>query len=211
MKEIRYTLLAEGSSDKALLPILTWLLHQRCSEHAIQSQWADLGRLPRPPKELSERIRASVKHYGCDLLFVHRDADRDSRRKRAGEIRQALSDTTHPPAVCVVPVRMTEAWLLSDEMAIRKAAGNPRGRQPLQLPSMKNIEKLPNPKSDLYDLLRSASGITNRRALKKLRVNSLVFRVPRFTPSFERLRDLSAFKEFEKELMAIILEQKWNS
>ena len=56
MKEIRYTLLSDGSSDKALLPILSWLLYQHCPEYAIQSQWADLGRLPKPPKQLPEKI-----------------------------------------------------------------------------------------------------------------------------------------------------------
>ena len=30
MQELRYTLLADGSSDRALLPILTWLLRQYC-------------------------------------------------------------------------------------------------------------------------------------------------------------------------------------
>ncbi len=210
MKEIRFTLLAEGSSDKALLPILTWLLYQHCREYAVQSQWADLRRLPRPPKDLTKKIKTSVEYYRCDLLFVHRDADKDSRKKRADEIRQALADTIHPPAVCVVPVRMTEAWLLSDEIAIRKAARNPNGQQPLQLPNIDNLEKLPDPKLILYDLLRFASGITNRRRLRRLAVNTLALRVPDFTKSFERLRELSAFKDFESELLEIVMEQGWN-
>lgn len=35
MNEIRYTLLSDGSSDKALLPILTWLLRLHGVECAI--------------------------------------------------------------------------------------------------------------------------------------------------------------------------------
>ena len=211
MKEIRYTLLSDGSSDKALLPILSWLLYQHCSEYAIQSQWADLGRLPKPPKKLPGKIRRCVELYSCNLLFVHRDSEGISGKKRAAEIRQALADTTHPPAVCVVPVRMTEAWLLSDEMAIRKAASNPHGKQLLQLPGMKDIEKLPNPKQVLYDLLRMASGTTSKRRLKRLAVNSLAFRVSEFTSSFTLLRELNAFEDFEKEFLTIISEQNWSS
>ncbi len=184
MKEIRYTLLADGSSDKALLPILSWLLYQHCSEYAIQSQWADLGRLPNPPKRLPEKIKTSVELYRCDLLFVHRDAEGIPRETRVAEIKRALGDIAQPPVVCVVPVRMTEAWLLSDEMAIRKAAGNPHGREPLQLPNINNIEKLPNPKLILYDLLCQASGATSKRRLKKLAVNRLTFRVPRIHIKF---------------------------
>ncbi|MEH2437636.1 MAG: hypothetical protein V7K25_25980 [Nostoc sp.] len=42
MKELCYTLLSDGSSDKALMPILTWLLREHQVECAIQSNWADL-------------------------------------------------------------------------------------------------------------------------------------------------------------------------
>jgi len=209
VKEIRYTLLTDGSSDKALLPILSWLLYQHCPEYAIQRQWADLGRLPRPPKKLSEKIKISVELYRCDLLFVHRDAEGISRNKRAGEIRQALADTPHPPAVCVVPVRMTEVWLLFDEIAIRKAAGNPHGRHPLQLPDMSNLENLPNPKQILHDLLRLASGTTNKRRLERLSVSRLAFRVTESISSFALLRELAAFRYLEEELSEIIADQNW--
>jgi hypothetical protein len=37
----------------------------------------------------------------------------------------------------VVPVRMTEAWLLADEFAIRSAPGNPNGTQSLDLPDLR--------------------------------------------------------------------------
>jgi hypothetical protein len=47
MREISYTLLCDGSSDKALLPILTWLLRTHQVKCAIQANWADLRRLPR--------------------------------------------------------------------------------------------------------------------------------------------------------------------
>jgi len=46
MSSIRYTLLTDGSSDRALIPILNWLLRQHLLNHEIQSEWADLSRLP---------------------------------------------------------------------------------------------------------------------------------------------------------------------
>ncbi|TFG36541.1 MAG: hypothetical protein E4H46_03330 [Desulfobacterales bacterium] len=211
MKEIRYTLLTDGVSDKVLITILSWLLHEHCPGYAVQSAWADLGRLPRPPKKLPERIRTSVELYPCDLLFVHRDAEKISREARANEIRQALSETEHPPAVCVVPVRMTEAWLLFDEMSIRKAAGNPNGNQPLELPIMNDIESLPDPKQNLYNLLCLAKGHINKRRLKSLSPNRLAFRVTESTRSFAPLRELAAFRNLEKELLVIISALNWNA
>lgn len=38
MQELRYTLLADGSSDRALLPILTWLLRQSCGAIPIEAE-----------------------------------------------------------------------------------------------------------------------------------------------------------------------------
>jgi hypothetical protein len=62
---------------------------------------------------LSGRLRAAAESYPCDIPFAHRDAEGEARDKRAAEIRTALGDLTTPPAVCAVPVRMQEAWLLS--------------------------------------------------------------------------------------------------
>ncbi len=113
MKELRYTLLSDGSSDKALLPMLIWLLREHHVDCAIQSNWADLRRLPKPPKTLSARIISSLDLYPCDLLFVHRDAEREPCGFRVAEIREAvekaLKSVPVPPYVCVVPVRMQEA------------------------------------------------------------------------------------------------------
>ena len=54
--------------------------------------------------------------YPCDLLFVHRDAERESIEQREKEIRESLEKSAMertPPVVRVIPVRMQEAWLLA--------------------------------------------------------------------------------------------------
>ena len=209
MTEIRYTLVTDGSSDRALLPILTWLLHEHCPGIAIQKAWADLRRLPAKESDLGRRIQISLELFPCDLLFVHRDAERLTREQRAGEILQALASVPSPPAVCVVPVRMQEAWLLFDEAAIRKAAGNPSGRMPLELPTLNTVESLPDPKSILYDLLRQASGHTGRR-FRRLNIGRCALRVSQFAGTFAPLRVLPAFQALEADLKAIIAEQHWH-
>ena len=78
MSELRYTLLTDGSSDAALLPILTWLLTTNGVAWAIQAEWADLRRVRRSRK-LADRIILSLALYPCDLLFVHRDAEKEPR------------------------------------------------------------------------------------------------------------------------------------
>lgn len=214
MKELRYTLLTEGSSDRALLPLLTWLLREHGVILPIQPEWADLRRLPKPPKELSERIKWSIELYPCDLLFVHRDAETAPLVSRIEEIHKALellADTIHwnrDLTVCVIPIRMQEAWLLLDETAIRAAAGNPNGCQPLELPSVKDLEQLPNPKVILFDLLRQASELHGRR-LRSFRVSERVQRVAEFINDFTPLRTLSAFVALEEEVEQVVRQQGW--
>ena len=196
MKELRYTLLADGSSDRALLPILTWLLRQSCGAIPIQEKFADLRRLLQPPKKLSERIHWSVKLYPCALLFVHRDAERAPIEEREAEIRKALAESSVESSVrvvCVVPVRMQEAWLLIDKAALRKVAGNPNGTQPLAMPDVQRLEQLPDPKQLLQELLRQASGLQGRR-LKRFNRRLSVHRVAEMIGDFGPLYKLAAFQ-----------------
>ena len=210
MKELRFTLVTEGTSDKALIPHLVWLLKQNGLNYSISPVWADLRMLPKRPNGLSEKIEKSLELYPCDLLFVHRDADRDdfaARNARKTEIQQALNKLNPPIAkplsICVIPVRMQEAWLLFDEPAIRRAAGNPNGNQPLNLPKLKTIEHEPDPKNLLYEILRQASGLSGRRRKNFNESHSAVL-VSESIEDFAPLRALSAFKTLEDDIVNTI-------
>ena len=146
---IRTTLLTDGSSDAVLQHHLAWLLEQH-TRHALPPVWADLSRLPHPPHALDERIHMALDLYPCELLFVHRDAERTAHHERVAEIRRALGKVA-ALAVCIVPVHMQEAWLLFDSAAIRRASGNPRGSVTLSLPRLGDLESLSDPKSLLQD------------------------------------------------------------
>ena len=213
MEELRYTLLSDGPSDKALMPILTWLLRQHVPNLPIQPSWSDLRWLRTPPRELHERIRESIKLYPCDLLFVHRDAETTSLVERLSEINQAVSnasvDRQMPAVICVVPIRMTEAWLLFDINAIRQAAGNPNGTVPLNLPTLSEIESIPNPKRVLRDILRTATELSARRR-RRFDTNIAVQRIPECIEDFSSLRSLSAFIALEDELKRTIESQCWD-
>jgi hypothetical protein len=119
------------------------------------------------------------------------------------------TDAIPLPVICVVPVRMMEAWLLFDEGAIREAAGNPRGRELLALPRLREVENLPDPKSTLHQLLREASGLRERRR-RLLRVHSAVHRIADITANFTPLRELPAFRNLELDLRNAIHSNGWN-
>lgn len=211
MQRLRYTLVADGSSDRALLPILTWLLRQSCGAIPIEAEFADLRLLPRPPKELSERINQSVELYPCDLLFVHRDAESAPIEERETEIRKALEESSVEDSVrvvCVVPVRMQEAWLLIDEAALRKAAGNPNGTQPLAMPDVQRLEELADPKQLIRDLLRQASELQGRR-LERFNWRSSAHRVAEMIGDFSPLYGLAAFQWLAAEVKRVATAEEW--
>ena len=209
MRDLRYTLLTDGASDRALLRILTWVLVEHLPDWAIQPEWADLRLLPHPPRDLVGKINAAVAQYPCDLLFVHRDAETVRREQRVKEIQEAKARCANPEllSICVVPVRMTEAWLLFDEQAIRYAAGNPSGTVPLAVPS-DSFESIPDPKAVLHELLLTASELTGRRK-KRFQPEQCVHQVAGRIEDFSPLRRLRAFLAMEHELVSIIREKGW--
>lgn len=213
MKELRYTLITDGSSDEVLIPVLTWLLRENGVTFAIQEQFGDLGEAHLPEKfDLTAKIREGVRLYPCDLLFVHRDAENQTREKRIEEIVEAVERANWgqiTPIICVVPVRMQEAWLLFDEVAIRYAANNSNGRYPLDMPSIRQLENLSDPKNELYERLKKASGL-NQRRLKKFHTSQHARRVSQFIDDFSPLRELSAFAALEEDIQEIIGQQGWN-
>jgi hypothetical protein len=212
MNELQYTFLSDGASDRALMPVLTWLLHQHVPNCAIQSHWPDLRRLPRPPRELHERIRAAVDLSRCDLLFIHRDAKTLSLRDRQTQVDEAVSLARQavrlPPAIAVIPVRMTEAWLLFDVPAIRAAAGNPNGSVDLELPRLADLEDIPDPKGVLRRAILAATEVGAHRR-SRFNASSAIHRIAQYIEDFAPLRVLSAFAALENRIQEAIRKHGW--
>lgn len=194
------------------MPILTWLFQQHLPDVAVQAAMADLGSLPRPPRGLSERITRAVEYFPCDILCIHRDAESEPRQARVDEIRRAMERIDRQPILrpylCVIPVRMHEAWLLFDEKALRRAAGNPHGREKLDLPRGTEAERLADPKAALHHFIEMASGKTPRR-LRGGRVRQYAARVSTLISDFTPLRELSAFQALEEEIQVLLRDGRW--
>lgn len=209
---ITYTLTTEGSSDRVLLRPIEWLLGQH-SIVEFNGQWANPASFASHERDVGTRIAESIKNFPCNLLFVHRDSDATGVALRKSEIRNAVALLgALPPIICVVPSRMTEAWLLVEEAAIRKAASNPRGRVDLHLPDLHAIERIADPKSDLDHALLLASETTGRRRKQfSTALHATKQRVASLIEDLSTLRNLSAFREFEKELIEVLQRAGWGA
>jgi hypothetical protein len=197
------TLLADGVSDRVLQPVLRWLLDTHCPD-ATDLQFAEY--LPGNPKGLAARMATALDQYPCKLLFVHRDAEAIRPEVRQREIDQAWAiQAAGQHLVAIIPVRMTEAWLLLDETAIRSASGNPNGTMPLKLPGAARLESLKDPKELLFEALRTASGRSPGR-LNSFSPEARRHRVAELMVSYEPLRALPSFLRLEAQLQQIFLK-----
>jgi hypothetical protein len=98
---------------------------------------------------------------------------------------------------------MLEAWLLSDQMALRNAAGNPSGTVPLPLPEISRIEYIPDPKEQLFEILRIASDLPPGRR-RRLNVRERIHRVAELVDDFSPLRKIAAFNRLEQDVIALL-------
>ena len=157
---MRFLFVCEGSSDIPLADHIQRLLIE-CDQPDPDGETWHYG------SRVADKIRKGQEAADgrFDLLFVHRDADNAGAEARYREIEAAVRDGARDETswIGIVPVRMTEAWLLLDEAAIRDVVGKPGGRAPLDLPAPSRAERVANPKERLRDALLAASGNRGRR------------------------------------------------
>lgn len=195
------TLVAEGPSDRRLLPILSWVVRENGGGTIAIEHAQFFGN---KPATLSGRIKRAVELFPCDILFVHRDNDNAPDGSRLAEITVGVVDAkVQPPWVPVIPVRAQEAWLLFNEQAIRKAAGYPNGREDLGIPALVRLEEVADPKNLLRSALKTASGLAGRR-LRSFGVDEATHRLADQIEDYSPLRQLEAFRQLETRVRAVI-------
>jgi Domain of unknown function (DUF4276) len=184
--DVNYVLISDGTSDRALIPVIDFTLKTYHADILFKGQRADFSRLLKKPKDLSEKILCAIDLFDSSILFVHRDSENEKPSIRDKEIENAIEAVAkkinEKKFVKVIPVRMTEAWLLINEKAIRKASGNPK-----------------DPKNVLESLIKESSQLSSRR-LKSLNLRMCIQLVSQHIDDFTPLRDLSSYNHFEEQV-----------
>lgn len=168
MTTLRLALLADGAGDRALLPILSWGLRSVVPEvRFFEPEFhVHKGRLESVLDCVSQKL-------GADILFVHRDAERETLEFRRGEIpmRSGL--------VRVVPVRMTEAWLLVDEQGHSQGSWQPERPREAQPPEGLTTRELAQSKGQTQESPARSIGTHVPTQTRTLRAGSRASRAPR--------------------------------
>ncbi len=189
---LRVSLIGDGSSDRCLWPVIVWSVHDRFGAEVEIASAGFVARAGQAPVEILEQV---LHQDDPDLVVFHRDAEGEEPEIRLREI------PSQERVVPVIPVRMTEAWLLFDAAAIARAADNPSFTG-MNLPRLARVESLPDPKEALNALLIEASDLSGNRTRQRFHRDLGMRRawVADYIESFAPLRELSAFRAFETAL-----------
>jgi hypothetical protein len=201
-------LFAEGATDNRFLPVVI----QRSTQKLIATRGRDTTDVLEPLiVSVSTEIRggderildAARQTEGYHALIIHADADHPTRdralteRFQPGLLLVQEEDINHH-LVPLIPIRMTEAWVLADPEALLKVIGTRMTINDLGLPSHPHqIESDPDPKQTLNGVIQRATAQRGRR--RKLEAADIFAPMAR-TISLERLQGVPAYQQFVDDI-----------
>lgn len=188
-RQLTYSVVADGGTDRLLVPIIQWAVHQLDPDvEILEPQF----------RKRSGSISKFLQTYDSEvmLIFLHRDSENQTFHERLQEFESIDASNVVP----VIPVRMSEAWIIFNAEAIAQAAGYPQSL--VSTPKLSEIESISDPKSRLDDLIVQAAGNPTGRTRKRLKQSMGKRRVAvsSYISDFSPLKQLHAFQAFQKSL-----------
>lgn len=171
----------------------------------------------RPKGELdgAERLLAVARQaLGFDCLIVHADADHSSpqtaldQRLAPGQRLIATDAKAQQQVVCLVPVAMTEAWMLADTPSLQEALDTDLlVVRDLGLPRPAEIESTTHPKTDLKTALQCIQeSLPPRRRQSVSELMADLYGQLAEIP-LASLRQLASFRQFETDFHTALVSQ----
>jgi len=151
-------------------------------------------------------INLAKKFSYFHVICVHCDADSPSIENRMQHnIIPTITEINNIDGVlcknlvAVIPVQMTEAWMMADFELLKEKMSTVKSNNELQLPIRTNlIENLANPKESIINALKIAQ-ISQPRRRNKLTISNLYSPISQEL-TIEKLRNLHSFKIFEENV-----------
>jgi hypothetical protein len=150
--------------------------------------------------------------YGA-ILFLHKDADDDREtdgkgpKTRRAQIQKWIDDakasgTALPPCIIVIPVQVTEAWLLVCEQTLRRWGRVPAGKSLPVLP--KDVERQNKAKETLKAILEEIGGKPlgpNAFSREKYRLWEILRQTH---DGFSVLGSVPAFRQLQNDIAQVV-------
>ena len=209
IKQIIIALATEGSSDHRFLPNIIQRTFERV---AFEDQQEIEIFEPICLSQISgENIREKAKKYaiqavekGAMVLCFHADADdKDVFKERINPAFNAIKSDERDLCknlVAIVPIQMTEAWILADKELLKKELCTNKSDSELAID--KEPESFSNPKETIKNAINKAREGMTKRYRNKLKIDDLYSPLAT-TIELSKLESLSSYKKFEEAVRDI--------
>lgn len=156
-------------------------------------------------KQVRRAAQIGCAEFGISLLCVHTDAD-DSTDQTVLQSKfttaQVLMNEVDEQEYCklitpIIPVHMTEAWMLADTDLLKKEIGTTRSANELGL--YRNPESIADPKTVIEEAIRIAYSEQTRRRRNDLTISELYLPMGRKI-SLDMLEHLDSYRLFKSRL-----------
>lgn len=201
---------AEGSTDTRFL---THIIQNVFEEIALECRTdvviEDVVSVNVHKTEFTETmLRASKQAAECGLtvLCVHADADARSIENvmlnkftpLSQELIPLSNDIYCKAIVPIIPIQMTEAWMMADKELLKTKIAA-KGVRDADLGLHRGPESYADPKQIIAEAIRIAQSNRTRRHRNELTINDLYAEMGQ-TISLQRLRELPSFCRFEENV-----------
>ena len=210
-------LYTEGNTDvRFLTNIVQRTFENICSECQRELEVLDVQNIDISKSIFSESvINASRKgnEFGMMILCVHTDADdKTDTNVYQNKINPALNaldecdETICKHIVPIIPVQMTESWMLADKKLLKEVIGTTKSDSDLQ------IHKLPetyaNPKEAIETAIRIASQEQARRRRRDLKIGEL-YQLIGQRLAIEELKKIPSYVKFQNNIREVLRKMKY--
>lgn len=211
MLQLQLAFCAEGSTDHRFFPILIQrtarrIIEQQSTMNIIIPPIISVGFEKSGLKRAEHILQAACEATGSHVLIVHADADEPApgkafleRFQPGYQLVQRSDEKLCKTLVPVIPVYMTEAWMLADANALREAIGIDIDIYQLGAPKRaKQVEAYANPKQVLKQIVEEAYAKKSRRH-RSVEIDYLYELLP-YEIRLERLNAVPAYRQFVHDL-----------
>lgn len=211
-------LYAEGSTDHRFLPLLI----QRTAVQILSRRGRSIIDVLEPMQVMpatkavraEEKILAVARQvHGYHFLFIHADAD-------APTVEMALQQRVEPglalihkaqqqrericaDVVPIIPIQMTEAWMLADANALIEVIGIASPSR-LDFPKPQQVEAIADPKEQLTQIVEAAFANRTRRVRRRYRIAEFYEPLGR-TVNLSVLWQVPSYQRFVADLTQALL------
>jgi hypothetical protein len=215
MKRLVLALYAEGTTDEQFLPPIirrpTESILRQHEQHVANVTARVIPRTVSITKRDECILQAARHASSCDILIIHCDADAPTPEK-------ALRERFHPgyelvkqtaewvcrSLVPIIPIRMTEAWMLAaDHVLLKRLIGTTMTTQDLGLVNKaRQVESDPDPKQTLKRIIQRAHAERSSRH-RDVDISPLYTALGN-QMSLDRLNSVPSYQQFVADLTATL-------